>query len=86
MIKKNNDLGLLIIRISVGFLMLFHGIAKFSVGMDMIQMMLTDVGIPGFISYGVLIGEIVAPAAIIVGFRTRIAPIVFAVNCVVIIF
>ena len=84
--KKNNDLGLLILRISIGFLMLFHGIAKFNIGMNLIQKMLTDIGIPGFISYGVFIGEIVAPVAMIVGFRTRIASIVFAVNCLVIIF
>ena len=86
--RKNNDLGLLILRISIGFLMLFHGIAKFNIGgmMNLIQKMLTDIGIPGFISYGVFIGEIVAPVAMIAGFRTRIASIVFAVNCLVIIF
>ena len=80
--KKNTDVGLLILRIAIGLLMLLHGIGKLN-GLDFIQGMLTEKGLPAFIAYGVLIGEILAPLAILIGFRTRIASVVYFVNCLV---
>ena len=81
--RKNHDLGLLILRITIGVLMLLHGIPKLSAGLDFIKSMLVEKGLPGFIAYGVLIGEILAPIAILIGFRTRIAAAIYALNCVV---
>ena len=81
--RKNNDLGLLILRITIGVLMLLHGIPKLSAGLDFIKSMLVEKGLPAFIAYGVLIGEILAPIAILIGFRTRIAAAVYAFNCLV---
>ncbi|MCI9843743.1 DoxX family protein [Flavobacterium pectinovorum] len=81
--RKNNDLGLLILRITISLLMLLHGIAKFSGGLEFIKTMLAEKGIPDFIAYGVLVGEILAPIAILIGFRTRIAAAVYAFNCLV---
>ncbi|RKD88445.1 DoxX family protein [Mangrovibacterium diazotrophicum] len=80
---KNVDLGLLIVRIGVGLLMLFHGISKLSGGLGFIQGMLEAKGLPGFIAYGVIVGEVLAPLAILVGFRTRIAALIYAFNMVV---
>lgn len=81
--RKNYDLGLLILRITISVLMLLHGIPKLSAGLDFIKSMLVEKGLPGFIAYGVLIGEILAPIAILIGFRTRIAAAVYAFNCLV---
>ncbi len=81
--RKNNDFGLLILRLAVGFLMLFHGIAKLGGGLEFISGMLEGKGLPGFIAYGVLIGEILAPLLIIIGFRTRIGALLLAINCLV---
>ncbi|WP_433812001.1 DoxX family protein [Flavobacterium johnsoniae] len=81
--RKNNDFGLLILRIAVGLLMLLHGIGKLGGGLEFISGMLEGKGIPGFIAYGVLIGEILAPILIIIGFRTRIGALLLAVNCLV---
>ncbi|CAC9974308.1 DoxX family protein [Flavobacterium sp. WLB] len=81
--RKNNDFGLLILRITIGFLMLLHGISKFKGGLDFISGMLVEKGLPGFFAYGVIIGEILAPILIIIGFRTRIAALIFAFNCFV---
>ncbi|MEO7978288.1 DoxX family protein [Flavobacterium sp.] len=81
--RKNNDLGLLILRVTIGVLMLLHGIPKLSAGLDFIKSMLVEKGLPGFIAYGVLIGEILAPLVILIGFRTRIAAAVYAFNCLV---
>lgn len=81
--RKNNNLGLLILRVTISVLMLLHGISKFSGGLEFIKSMLTEKGIPDFIAYGVLVGEILAPIAILVGFRTRIAAAIYAFNCLV---
>lgn len=78
--RKNQDLGLLILRITIGGLMLFHGIAKLIHGVGGIQEMLAAKGLPNFMAYGVYIGEIVIPLLLIFGFRTRLAAIVFAFN------
>lgn len=80
--RKNNDFGLLILRITIGFLMLLHGIAKLSGGLDFISGMLVNKGLPGFIAYGVLVGEVLAPVLILIGFRTRIGALLLALNCV----
>ena len=74
--NKNTDLGLLILRIAVGGLMLLHGIAKLK-GVSFIEGILDGAGLPSFLAYGVYITEIVAPLFIIVGYRTRLASIVF---------
>jgi len=81
--KKNQDLGLLILRLTLGVLMLFHGIAKLMHGLEGIQGMLTSKGLPAILSYGVFVGEIIVPIMIIVGFRTRLAAIIFAFNMLV---
>lgn len=74
---KNNALGLLIVRLSLGVLMLLHGISKVINGVGGIQGMLEDKGLPGFLAYGVYLGEILAPLMLIVGFRTRIAALLY---------
>lgn len=77
MISKNTDLGLLVLRFSVGGLMLFHGIAKLIHGISFL------VESMGAFGYAVYIGEVLAPIAILLGFRTRIAAVLLAVTCVV---
>lgn len=73
---KNNDLGLLILRVAVGALMLLHGVSKLG-GVEPIAGMLSGKGLPAFMAYGVYITEIVAPLLILVGFRTRLASAVY---------
>lgn len=80
---KNNDLGLLILRVALGLLMLLHGIAKLQHGVGFISGMLSDMGMPGVFAYGVFVGEIIAPIMLIVGFRTRIAAILLAITMLV---
>ena len=84
--KKNTNTGLLVLRISVGALMLLHGLGKLNGGLEFISGVLESKGLPGFIAYGVLVGEILAPFAIIIGYRTRIAAAILAINCLVAIF
>jgi putative oxidoreductase len=74
--NKNTDLGLLILRIAVGALMLLHGIAKLG-DVSFIEGMLSGKGLPSFLAFGVYITEIVAPLLILVGYRTRLAAVVY---------
>ena len=61
MTQKNLDTGLLILRLTLGILMLFHGIAKITNGVGGIEGMLTSKGLPAFLAYGVYVGEVIVP-------------------------
>ncbi|HEX2542645.1 MAG TPA: DoxX family protein [Caldimonas sp.] len=80
--KPGGDAGRLVLRLAVGILILLHGIAKLSGPLDPIAGMLAKVGLPGFLAYGVYIGEILAPILLIVGVWTRAAAVVIAINMV----
>jgi len=80
MINKNLNTGLLIQRLAIGILMLFHGLAKAFHGLEGIKGLLASKGLPMLLAYGVYVGEIIVPILIIIGFRTRIASAVYAVN------
>ncbi|MCF7559013.1 DoxX family protein [Sabulilitoribacter multivorans] len=81
--KTNYDIGLLIIRLIIGIPLLMYGIGKLIYGIDFIQQLLISNGLPSFISYGVYIGEIIAPVLIIIGYKMRLASLVLAINCLV---
>lgn len=80
---SKDDLGKLLLRLSVGGLMLFHGLHKLFGGVDGIAGMLAAHGIPGFVAYGVLLGEVVAPVLIILGVLTRLSALGLAFTMVV---
>lgn len=79
----HEDLGKLLLRLAVGGLMLFHGLHKLFAGIDGISGMLIAKGFPGFIAYGVLVGEVIAPCLIILGILTRPAALVLAFTMIV---
>ena len=80
---RSNDLGLLLLRITVGGMMLFHGIHKAVYGVGPIGDMLSAIGLPSFIAYGSLLAELVASLMIVCGVWTRMASVVFAGNMIV---
>lgn len=75
--------GVLLLRFTVAGLMLFHGVAKLMGGVGPIEGMLTARGFPGWLAFGVFIGEVVAPIFVIIGVQVRVAALVMAVNMVV---
>lgn len=79
----NADLGKLILRLTLGGLMLFHGISKLINGTGFIEGLLASHGIPAFFAYGVFIGELLAPLMVILGYHTRIGALLIAFNMVV---
>ena len=80
----NEALGKLILRLTLGGLMLLHGIAKINKPgtVDYIGNVLSDVGFPSALAYGVYIGEIIAPLMIILGVYSRIAGLIIVVNMI----
>ena len=76
------DFGKLLLRVSLGILILFHGIHKVINGIENIKVMLITVGLPSFLAYGVFIGELIAPIFIILGLYARYASVVLAVNMI----
>ena len=85
---KNDAVGKLILRLSVGGLMLFHGISKLTNpgSVSFIGNKLADTGLPEALSYGVYIGEVLAPLMIIIGLLCRTGAALVAVNMLFAIF
>jgi putative oxidoreductase len=77
---QNSDLGKLILRIACGGIMLFHGVHKVRYGIQGVIDMTVSAGLPAFIAYGNYIGEFIAPILVLIGFQTRIAAVIIAVN------
>ena len=82
MTRTNADLGRLLLRITLGFCILFHGVAKIQGGIDGIAHDLIALGLPGFIAYGVYVGEVLAPLMLILGFYSRLGAVLVAVNMI----
>jgi putative oxidoreductase len=81
-----DDWGKLILRVSIGGLMLFHGVHKVFAGVGGIAGMLEQSGLPRFFSVGIYVGEVIAPLMILVGFYARLAGGTVVFNMAVAIF
>lgn len=81
----NDALGKLILRLGVGGLILLHGIAKLlnPGSLGWIGDLVASQGLPTFLAYGVLIGEVIAPVMAILGWQTRLAGLLMAGNMLV---
>lgn len=80
---QKNDIGRFILRLSIGGLMLFHGMNKLIYGNEQVTQILESVGMPAFLSFGVFIGEVLAPILLIAGQWTRLAGFFIAVDMLV---
>jgi putative oxidoreductase len=76
------NLGTFLLRLSVGGLLLLHGIDKMQNGIGGIEASVTGKGLPAFLAYAVYLGEVVAPILLLLGLWTRIAAVVVAVDMV----
>lgn len=82
MTRTNADLGRLLLRLALGGLVIFHGIAKIKSGIDPIVQLVAATGMPGFVAYGVYVGEVLAPVLVIAGWYSRIGALIIAINMV----
>lgn len=74
---------LVLLRVSLALLMLFHGWAKIRYGIGSIEAKIAGLGAPGFLAYAVYLGEVVAPLLLLVGLWVVPAALVIAINMLV---
>ena len=77
------DTGLLILRITLGILILFHGMDKIVHGIGPVMGLVTGAGLPAFLAYGVYLGEVLGPVLLVPGFHARIGAGLIAINMVI---
>ncbi|GAB3629572.1 GntR family transcriptional regulator [Pandoraea terrae] len=80
--STRDDLGKLILRLTLGILLLFHGVNKVFYGVGFIEGMLTSHGLPAFIAYGTYLGEVLAPVLLILGVLTRLGGLLVVINMI----
>jgi putative oxidoreductase len=82
----HTDAGLLVLRLTVGVLLLMHGMSKVLHGVAWMSGPLGAVGLPDYLAYGAYIGEVLAPLLLIIGLWTRVAALLIMVDMIMAIF
>ena len=77
------DLGRLVLRLSVGGLLLLHGIAKLKKGVAPIADQFVARGLPAVLANAVFLGEVLGPALVIVGIASRVGGALIAATMIV---
>lgn len=67
----NEDLGKLVLRLTLGILILLHGVAKLKGGVGFLMPMVQGIGLPPWVAYGAYIGGVVGPVMVILGLFAR---------------
>jgi putative oxidoreductase len=80
------DAGLLVLRLGLGTLILFHGVYKLTHGIAWIAGPLAKVGLPAWLAYGVYVAEVLAPVLVILGLWARPAALIIAFDMFMAIF
>ncbi len=73
---KNIDAGLLVLRVTVGGLLLLHGLKKLEnpdESMEKLEEILDKNNLPPALSKGAYVGEVAAPIMMIAGYKTQLA-------------
>ena len=78
--NRFDDAGKLLLRLTIGILLLMHGLFKLANGIDTITALVTAQGWSAWIAFGVFIGEIIAPSLLIIGVLTRAGALVIVFN------
>ena len=78
--NRFDDAGKLLLRLTIGILLLMHGLFKLANGIDTITALVVAQGWPAWLAVGVFIGEIIAPSLLIIGVLTRAGALVIVFN------
>lgn len=76
----NDKAGKFILRVALGAILLFHGIAKLRSGVDWMAGPLGAHGLPAALAYGAYVGEVLAPLMLIAGFYARVGAALVCVH------
>ncbi|WP_108649138.1 DoxX family protein [Dongshaea marina] len=79
---SHEDLAKLILRLSLAVLLLFHGVSKILHPqiLAFVEAQVAAAGLPHITSYGVFVGELLAPLLLIFGIYSRVAGLLVVVN------
>jgi putative oxidoreductase len=77
------DLGRLVLRLTVGILMLLIGVHKLMFGLEPLPALFMGVGLPGQTAYLAYVGMIVAPLLVILGVFARVGAALMAATMVI---
>ena len=80
---NTEDMGKLVLRLTLGVLLLFHGTHKILTGIGPIRDMIVAHHLPDFLAYFVYLGEVAAPVLIIIGLLTRLGGVLVVINMIV---
>ena len=72
------DAGLLVLRVTLGVILLIHGLWKVKHGVAWISGPLSALGLPSALAYGAYVGEVLAPVLLILGLWPRASALVIA--------
>jgi putative oxidoreductase len=75
-----DDFAKLLLRLTLGILILLHGWAKIRGGTGGVEGLLVMKGLPSFLAWGVYVGEVLAPVLLIIGLCTRLAAGLIVIN------
>ncbi|MBZ5753348.1 DoxX family protein [Metabacillus rhizolycopersici] len=70
--KKNQEIGSLLLRVILGFTFFMHGMDKFQGGVENFAAGFPSMGLPSFLAYFVAFIELVGGISLIIGIGTRI--------------
>jgi putative oxidoreductase len=78
----SDSTGKLLLRLTLGVFMLFHGYAKITKGVSGIETSLANFGLPAWVAYGVYFGELLAPLLVIIGYYARAGGAIIVINMI----
>jgi putative oxidoreductase len=73
-----NEIGALILRVTLGAIFFIHGVVKFQGGIENTAGWFESLGLPGVLAYGVALFEIIGGILLIIGLATRLVAALFA--------
>ena len=82
---QSDDFGKLLLRLTLGALLWFHGFAKLmnpAQTLEYIGNRLAAMDLPAYVAYGVFVGEAIAPILIIFGIYSRVGGLLVVINMI----
>jgi putative oxidoreductase len=80
--RPHPGFALLLLRLGLGVIMLFHGVFKVTHGVGWMHGPLGAHGLPFVLAYGTYVAEVAAPLLLIAGAATRVSALIIAFDMV----
>lgn len=80
--RTADNVGKLILRLSLGLVFLLHGIGQLANGDGGLEGMVLSAGLSGPLAYGVFLGEVLGPVLLLIGWYARIGALLMALSTI----